>query len=300
MVQNLISTFVVLVIFLISFMQMIYVTQRSTLGSDEHCLSLENGGTVDVCTIWESINIPYYLAIGGEFLPSRGANNRSFDVLILLFMAMIFILILHTVAISLVDMKKFRTREAMVNFYWVPMLTHVLLVRDICKIFCCQKLCEGSNMGNRPYEHKNNLTQVGCLRCCSDFERRLENTWEYICASFECNYFKNTKWWHLQKDLDDSHLLRNHIFVRFVGVFLIPLWFILGLLTFGILWPPQCRWWLFTWSINENNRDIQTIEEKSIGSPTILHDDVARMKSMIFESFNDLQTELHDIRGAIS
>ena len=35
------------------------------------------------------------------------------------------------------------------------------------------------------------------------------------------------------------------IFTGFVGLFVLPIWFTLGLLTLGLLWPPQIRRWIF-------------------------------------------------------
>ena len=35
------------------------------------------------------------------------------------------------------------------------------------------------------------------------------------------------------------------IFTGFWALFILPIWFALGLITLGLLWPPQIRRWLF-------------------------------------------------------
>lgn len=285
MIRNLVPSFAVLTIFLVSITQMIYVTQRKSLGFDKGCIELDDGGISEVCSIWGSIKISYHLAIGGELGHSRNAENQGLEVLYLLFVITFFVIVLHSVATSIINVKNFLSTNSnsMVEFYWVHMFTHILLVKDICNIFSCR---------SRDQENEESKYTFG--------QRRLEITWDYICASFECTHSKNTRWEQFQRDIGHSHLLTNTLFVRLVGIFLIPIWLILGVLTIGILWPPQLRCWLFSWSFSDEYEISHVNKENYTGSPRILREDISRMKGMLYERFHDMQSELHDIKRVIS
>lgn len=246
-------------------------------------MELDDEGISEVCTIWGSIKISYHLASGGELQHSRNTDNQGLEVLYLLLVIVFFVIVLHSVATSIVNIKAFLSTNSMVEFYWAPIFTHILLVEDISNIFPCR---------NRDQQSEESKYSFG--------QRRLEITWDYICASFESTNSKNTRWGQFQRDIGHSHLLTNTLFVRLVGIVLIPIWLVVGLFTFGILWPPQCRRWLFSWSFSDEYDTSHGNEEKHTGSPRILREDISRMKGMLYERFHDMQSELHDIKRVIS
>ncbi len=283
MLRSLIPTFTVLLIVLVSFMQMIYVTQRKSLGYESPCIGQSDEGLSEVCNIWDSVKIPYYLATGKELYTSGQTASSELATNFLIVLTIIFILLVHSISTTVLNMNKYTDAEKIVGFFWLPMLTHLLLVQDICNL-CFFRL--------RKRDFGDQESAFG--------QRRLGYTWEFVCASFECAQLKNTKWGYFQRDLGSYHLLTNTIFVRFVGVFLIPIWLMLGLLTLGILWPPQVRRWLFTWSLEDNCYKTISKEVKYTTPTMMLQEDVARMKGMVFERFHDMQSELHNIKRNIS
>jgi len=262
---------------------MIYVVQRNSLGYDGQCVSLDDQGASEVCSIWDAISIPYYLATGGTFSDSGSDRSNGLAIPFILMIILIFILVVHSVASTIVNMKKFTSTESIVDFYWLPMLTHILLVRDLCDFFACNK-------------NKTNTSEERDIFG----QRKLGIAWDNACASFASAQIKNTKDWSLQQDYSHNSLLTNTFFVRFVGIFLIPVWLILGLLTFGILWPPQCRRWLFTWSFGDAGLTTDFDEQVKSNTPmSLLREDVSRMKGMIYERFHDMQQDIQDVKNAI-
>lgn len=283
MIRSLLPTFIVLVLSLISFMQMMYVVQKESLRPENQCISFDDEGMSKVCSIWGSIKISYYIVSGGEFhLPDNGGNQLQF--LFMLFFITIFIIILHSVATSIVHMKKIISKESMVPFYWIPMLTHILLVKDIQSIIPC---------------HKNSPNLIVQEHTAS-MQYRFEMVWDYLCASFESSHVKNKKWSNLQRELGQSNLITNTIAVRVVAIIVLPIWFVLGLCSFGVLWPPQCRKAIFTWSMTNDNVDVYDKEVQSEDDcTTMLRGDISRMKGMMYERFHDLQRELHNLKRSV-
>ncbi len=301
MVQKLLSTLLVLMTFFLAFMQMIYVTQLRSFGFDDRCIDVENKDGTKICSIWESIKMSYFFVVEGAFIFSE--DDVGIDILLLILTSVSFILIIHAVAISIVNMKRLRLKESMVDFFWIPIFIHVQLVRDIRNILCCREKVAGSTVGNRLYEEKNNFFRNNRMGYCSNFEGRLRGAWEYLCASCECNRFKDAKSQYLDRNLVKSHLLTNIIFIRLASIFVIPVWFMLGLITLGLLWPPQCRLWLFTWSFDDSgdsDGDEPDKEEAFANSPVTLREDLSRMKSMVYERFHDVQSELEGIKRSLS
>ena len=191
----------------------------------------------------------------------------------------------------------------MADFFWIPMFIHVQFVKDIRSIFCCGNKAGNSAAGSRSYSEKNNYVRTSCGRCCSTIEDKLYGTWEYLCASSESNRFKEAKLQFLDRNLGNSFLFTNIVFVRLISIFVVPLWLILGLVTLGLLWSPQCRLWLFTWSFDksgESDGDEPQKEEDLINSSSSIKEDVSRMKGMVFERFHDVQSELQTIKRYLS
>jgi len=308
MIKRLVCSLVVFVIFTLAFMQMIYVTQKRSIGFDQQCIISENESDGEICTIWDSYKITYFLVLGDAFFGSNNVSSNDLGLLMILFTTFAFVLFLHFVAISISSAKRRRENDLIVESFWVPILTHVLWVERLRYTFCCGQKTEKEEGGDRFYEKARFNNTSGCcnLRTSSALESRLGNTWDYICASFSKIDYKNTKWWYLQRDLGASHLLTNKWFVRSVSIFLVPCWICLGFVSLGVLWPPQFRWWLFTWSFHLERHDskghnLENYEDKTIfkDSNKSLRLDMSRMKNMIYERFHYVQCELHDIKNVV-
>jgi hypothetical protein len=250
-------------------MQMIYIAHT---GSDRNNIcSVEdspNLDTIKVCSVWDSFKLLYLLTIGEVFLGDTSSKS-SVVVLVMVFIVIIFILVVTTLVINLKIIEK---DQSLVKSFWAPLLTYVLFMRSLENILCC-----------------------GNCRLFSSMERRMENAWDYIMISFSDVDYKDTKWWYLQRDLGKSHLFTSKRFVRTIGTFIIPLWIVLGLVTFGILWPPQIRWWLFSIGI----RDDLDSSLSDVLEDTKRSNELKTLKLLLYDKFQVLEKELASIRSSL-
>jgi hypothetical protein len=102
------------------------------------------------------------------------------------------------------------------------------------------------------------------------------------------------------------------------GILIIPIWLIVGLLSFGILWPPQIRESVFTSkvlkhsSIGEIEDELRKTQVKGIKQEVqILKDDIKQelaidrtqrlqMKSLVAERKQEIQSEMKHIKRIVT
>ena len=109
------------------------------------------------------------------------------------------------------------------------------------------------------------------------------------------------KYWHIfssalrgeKSDVHwDAYCFRSTpiLFITgFLALFVLPIWFALGLFTLGLLWPPQIRRWLFfPRSNNDNELSPKTYRSRS---GRLRDDDITKRK------LSKLSTDLTDMKA---
>jgi hypothetical protein len=268
--------------FTLAFMQMVYIIHTRN-NANSQCLDeggTVNGESLNICSLWDSFKIVYLLVIGEGFIVAEASSGDATIVLLLVFVVLAFILILHTVSLTILNLQASGVKDTMVESFWSPMLTHVLLIHQLNDIFCF-----GGN-GRKP---------------CFSLNSRLEDMWDYMIVSYSDVDIRDTKWWYLQRDLGQSHLLGKKWFVRMVGFFVIPIWFCIGLATLGILWPPQIRQWIFQVGMDEEDLIAfdEAVGQSDFSQMTLLQSDVSNMKMMMYDRFQSVEDELYELRSTI-
>jgi len=301
MAKRLISPLIVLSVFTLAFMQMVYMvhTRDNTNGQ---CLYEEgniNGESLKICSLWDSFKIVYLLVIGEGFIGAEASSDNATIILLLVFVVLAFVLILHTISLSIVHLQRTGVKSAMVDSFWSPMLTHILLVRSLSEVFCCGSRSSEPGSSNQHY-----ATRSAATHSCnpSSISSRLENMWDYILVSYSDVDIKDTKWWYLQRDLGRSHLLGKKWFVRIVGAFIVPIWICLGIVTLGILWPPQVRWWIFHIGMDKDDDmvlDVIAPNSSQSMQMSSLKSDISKMKMMLYERFQTVESDLYGLRSTI-
>lgn len=77
-----------------------------------------------------------------------------------------------------------------------------------------------------------------------------------------------------------------------------PLWICLGAVSFGILWPPQFRQWIFQLKFDDDEQ--QPVRAISTRGATSLQSDISNMKMMLYDRFQGVETELYELRSAFN
>jgi hypothetical protein len=280
-------------------MQMIYLVQRRTLGFDANCIADSNFQRDDasVCSVWGPFEMIYFIIMGENFLDRASEDgqekSKAFLIgLLLIFAAFILLLLLQIIGISIITSTSRGTNIAILDKYWVPMLTFVLLVQSFSTLMCNQN---EKLSGNDPFQIQSrpNGGENSTRQCSSALESKLHFAWEYVCASYSNADLNETLWWYERRS-SVSKVFSNKWFLRCIGLLLVPIWFLLGLVTFGILWPPQLRWRLFqllsSFENTESASHIDLTHGSIEGSET--RKELSKMKAMMYERFHDVQKDI--------
>mmetsp|Transcript_19083 Transcript_19083/g.28075 ORF Transcript_19083/g.28075 Transcript_19083/m.28075 type:complete len:524 (+) Transcript_19083:20-1591(+) len=293
MAKYLIPTLIVLSFFALSFMQMIYMAHIQNNGIDQCMAATSNGSdnVIQICSIWDSFKLVYLLIIGEGFIGAEASSGNTVIVLLLVFVVFAFILILHSISMYILHLQRIGTESVIVNSFWLPLLSFVMVTRSWRSLFCCDNGAEHISYGQNDENQQRSQIQSSC---CSSFQGRLADMWDYITIfAYSEVDIKDTKWWYLQRDLGPSHLFGKKWFVRIVGTMILPLWLCLGITTLGVLWPPQVRWWIYRIRIEDDSyMDSKPLD--NVGS------DNAAVKAMLYERFHSMEHELHGIKFAIN
>jgi hypothetical protein len=104
-------------------------------------------------------------------------------------------------------------------------------------------------------------------------------------------------------DFDDHGVLSIEFIVynilRFItACFVIPLWMIIGLCSFGFLWPPQVREYLLTSQMSGRN-EIATEEWTRMNKVSKMNEDVSNFREEMMADMDKARLELHIIRTVL-
>jgi len=109
-----------------------------------------------------------------------------------------------------------------------------------------------------------------------------------------------------------------YVMLRIIGVVIIPLWILLGLLTAGILWPPQIREAVFTSTVFKHTSDsqhrddlrktqvLQLQQEVKILNDELMQElamdrtQVVQLKSQVAERKLELASEMRHIKRIVA
>eukprot|EP00980_Cylindrotheca_fusiformis_P012895 scaffold3211_cov120-Cylindrotheca_fusiformis.AAC.3 len=118
------------------------------------------------------------------------------------------------------------------------------------------------------------------------------------------NMFGEEAWRALMDTLFDDE--RDEVFLpalllfRVIVAFLIiPIWFLLGIVTFGILWPPQIRAFFFTAKVT---KATETDREDALRKTQIetLHVSIAELKNDLLKELAKDRTQVYQLRSSVA
>lgn len=82
-----------------------------------------------------------------------------------------------------------------------------------------------------------------------------------------------------------------------LSLLVIPVWFILGWTTLGLLWPPQVRSWLFR--VQRNRRSSHCSAFSGVNNLATLRNDLLQLKTMSYDKSNSIEQQLFELRQII-
>jgi len=207
----------------------------------------------------------------GEPIVDLGSDTQianSMLVLVALFSACMLLLGLGILSIAFVVGAKWDIDMVVLTSYWEPKLTFVL--------FNCPPK-PSSTRRNVLSNFENAWTiAMNILMARED----LKGSYWYACFTQKPASMKAVYW--------------------LVTASFVPLWLLAGLLTFGVLWPPQVRRFLFRPSLGEtSNLGKESQAEDYALEVSKMRKELAQIRDMSFERSNDVQREVRDLKDIL-
>lgn len=244
----------------VGFSQMFYTVRHITCAEDP--------GDSNLCSVRDSYMLVYFLMIG-EPIVNMDNNTRtqsSVIILALLFATALLLLALSIMAMIVLGGSNCDYEELSLA-YWEPKLTFV--------IFACGK-------ESAFFQSKLSASlEVAWIVATDILSGRdgAKGTYWYACFSRKSAFVKAGYW--------------------MVTVIIVPIWILAGLITFGLLWPPQVRRFLFRPQAGapfRQDRGNKSPPEVYASHLSSLRNELTQIRDMSYERSNDVQRDLRHLK----
>ena len=186
--KRLIPSFIVLTSVIVSFKQKIYLVQRRTLAYDSNRIQAgKQNENVAVCSVWRAFEMTYFIMMGDGVLDRarEDGEEKSQAVLMgvsLAFAAFVGLVLLQIIGTTIITSTSYGSNTFMLDKYWVPMMTFVLLLQSFDSFMCGQ---DEKLSSNNPFERQTGSHggDNSNKPCCSSLESKLHFIWESVCKS---------------------------------------------------------------------------------------------------------------------
>lgn len=104
-------------------------------------------------------------------------------------------------------------------------------------------------------------------------------------------------------EIDDGMITFDfwaYTLLRVLGAILIPLWILVGALTFGWLWPPQVREAVFTSTVFASTTDLAKEDEQRRTQIAMLQLEVSELKENILQELAMDRTHVMQLRSQVA
>lgn len=227
-------------------------------------------GDVGACSINQSYKLVYYLVVGEPIVDLGGENEvaRSMTALIVLLMIALFVLGLSIFSVIVLASLKWDFENVAVSSFWEPKLIFVLFSCSNGKV----------SPSNRSLPSRLEIAWHVATNILSGREYAIEPYW-YTCLTGKSALMKVCRW--------------------LIASLVVPLWIAAGVLTFGVLWPPQVRRFLFQPSMKNSvmtKRSNLSPAESYACQVSRMRDELSQIRDMSYERSNDIQREVRELK----
>ena len=221
-------------------------------------------GDSPLCSVRECYRLIYFLTVGEPIVDISGEKlATAVSVLSALFLGFLILLILGTIAmLSLFGLSDDYESMAATCF-WEPKLSCILFaLRDD---------------GSRSKPSRLESTWTIAMHILSGKADRKGTYW-YACFTQKPKLFKLCIW--------------------LAAALAVPIWLVIGLLTLGLLWPPQVRRFLFEpsrrYRLGVNKPNSATCrDDAQIRS---IRNELAQVRDLSYERSNDIQRDIRKLQ----
>lgn len=227
-----------------------------------------------VCSVRDAYRVVYLLLRGEALVGVDGSQEMLPEAIILvaLFLFFFALLLLALFVTILIAALQFDFEEIALGSYWEPQLAFILSMNELG--------CRRSSPSNLPSCGQRLLTKV-------------ELAWDLMMISLVRGQPKNEKHWYTSSSR--SSYLSWPLWM--LSIFVVPIWFILGCATFGLLWPPQLRRIIFR-PVGRSNklRKTNMAAEECASQISRMRNEIMQLKAMSFDRSSDVHREICDLK----
>jgi hypothetical protein len=220
-------------------------------------------GNATICSIHEAYSMVYELLLGQPIMDESLSSGMI--ALVSVFTALFLWLMISVLCIAVAEATNLDHDQIALECYWEPRLA-----LNISLLF-------------RESKPKIEEPPTCIERYCS----ALEIQWHVLITAIQgTNGSKEVHWY--------ACCLKPRAIIPLwiLAVLVIPLWLILGLITFGLLWPPQVRKWISSTRTPTKEREEENSTQKLSG----VKDEILQLKRMSYEQTNDVQREIGELK----
>ena len=223
--------------------------------------------TTPVCTVRDSYRVVYMLIRGESLVDSTGVNSFSghATVLVASFLTIFAVFLLAVLVTILLTSSMLDFEDIALRSYWEPILGFILSTSFFI-------------------DEKDTTSQT------RSFEVRKAHLWDMFMQTLIGNIPK------MGGDLF-IYPFRSYVITWIIAVFLVPLWFIAGLVSLGLLWPPQLRrrlFWLPSTTLLSRNQSPRN--EQAQMRLSDVQNEIIQMKCMAYERSQKLENEIREMK----
>jgi ankyrin repeat protein len=231
-----------------------------------------------VCTLSEACTLVYFMILGEPVLSEEYELSQGMWFTVVVFTILWIWWIFSTMAMVLTEAKQLDRKQIAVAWYWEAKVVLTVMASDVTKA----KISDVPSFGER-------------------YISSMENAW---------NIFASALGGEQSETLWNSCCLRTKaatFFTAFLALVVVPLWLALGLLTLGLLWPPQVRRWIFhSWDPNPSstsqrrqNTVLSTEDELTRAKLSQLRADIFELKAVAYDQSYQVQKDLGFLKDII-
>jgi len=291
MFHVLIWPLIALLVLIVASAEMLYTFNLTT--SQEDCDVVLGGRSL--CNIQEAFITVYLMLLGTPLIDTEDGSQNSLSsgavALISIFTTLLVVFIVSLLISVVSEAMRIDLDDVALGYFWEPKLNFVFSFDDLASFLTCFKKKPGEKhdgLRKKRFIPKRSFgdnvsSTLGDAWTVMDYaifggERRRGNMW-YVAY---CDQTSPMGVWPL----------------RIICMIILPIWLAIGLATFGMLWPPQVRRWLFRPSRSSvrNNREANAAAEYSATQVAGMRGDVLQLKTMSYERSNDVKREIIELK----
>ena len=275
LISSLVWPCVVGIIFMVAFSQMFFTMPQL------ECIDV---GGIGICKLQDAFRLVYILLLGQPVVDveSQEPVSRLVIVILAAFTILATVLLLGFIVVAVMEAVNLDRSQIGLEFYWEPKLSSLLNYLPSC--------CSGSE----PYDRKIKIMDPPS--CMEKYCLKMESLWNVFILAFQVgDDIRDSRWYGCCSN--PSVVLP----LRVLAFFVLPLWFIIGILSFGFLWPPQVRRWLLRpkEGRHSNKNGIDREEKHSALNISGLKREMQDLKSVSYQQSKGAERELRELKQLI-